>query len=75
MGVLALVVKAFINMYKQAPKNLFSYILAGVAFVLVAFLGVKVLPVIILCAVSGLIFTVFKDKHGKKDDGAEDKEE
>ena len=54
-GVLALIVKALISMYKQCPKGLISYILAGLAFVLVAFLHVNVLVVIIGCAVAGLL--------------------
>ena len=74
VGVLALVVKAFINMYKQAPKHLFSYIVAAAAFVLVAFLGVKVLPVIILSAASGLIFTVLKDKKSKSKPSSDEPE-
>ena len=34
-GVLALVLKALISMYKQCPKNLVSYILVGLAFLTV----------------------------------------
>ena len=66
VGVLALVLKAFINMYKQFKKYLFSYIVAAAAFVLVAFLGVSVLPVIILCAAAGLTYTLVKNKRSAK---------
>ena len=58
-GVLALVLKALWSMYKQSPKNAVSYALMAIAFVLVAFLGVDVLPVIIGCAAVGLIVTLY----------------
>ena len=31
-GVLALICKALVSMYRQCPRNLFSYLLAGAAF-------------------------------------------
>ena len=58
-GVLALVLKALWSMYKQSPKNAVSYALMAIAFVLVAFLGADVLPVIICCAAVGLIVTLY----------------
>ena len=58
-GVLALVLKALWPMYKQSPKNAVSYALMAIAFVLVAFLGADVLPVIIGCAAVGLIVTLY----------------
>ena len=58
-GVLALVLKALWSMYKQSPKNAVSYALMAIAFVLVAFLGADVLPVIIGCAAVGLIVTLY----------------
>ena len=58
-GVLALVLKALWSMYKQSPKNAVSYALMVIAFVLVAFLGADVLPVIIGCAAVGLIVTLY----------------
>ena len=58
-GVLALVRKALWSMYKQSPKNAVSYALMAIAFVLVAFLGADVLPVIIGCAAVGLIVTLY----------------
>ena len=57
--VLALVLKALWSMYKQSPKNAVSYALMAIAFVLVAFLGADVLPVIIGCAAVGLIVTLY----------------
>lgn len=61
-GVLALVLKALWSMYRQCPKNAVSYSLMGAAFVLVAFLGVDVLPVIIGCAAVGLIVTLYEGR-------------
>ena len=53
-GVLALILKALWNMYKKCPKNRLSYLVAALAFVLVAVLKVNVLAVIVLCAIIGL---------------------
>lgn len=55
-AVLALILNAFVSMYKQCPKNLFSYVLAGAVFVLAAFLKVPVAAIIGGCAVFGLAF-------------------
>jgi chromate transporter len=53
-GVLALIIKALVSMYRQCPKNLFSYLVMGLGFLAVAFLHVNVLLVILACAVSGI---------------------
>ncbi len=53
-GVLALVIKALISMYKQCPKNLVAYIIAGLAFAVTLLTDVSILYVIIGCAVIGL---------------------
>lgn len=65
-GVIALVVKALIKLYKGCPKNLISYIIIGLAFIS-AILGVNVI-IIILCAGLIGIGTVLyaKLKEGKK---------
>lgn len=62
-GVLALILKALWAMYRESAKNALSYILMAAAFVLVAFLGVDVLPVIIGCAAAGLCFTLYKGRR------------
>lgn len=62
-GVLALLLKALWSMYRQCPKNAVSYIVMGAAFVLVAFLGLDVLPVIIGCAVVGLLTTLYQGRR------------
>lgn len=59
-GVLALIIKALISMYRQCPKNMISYIIAGAAFVAAVFGDVNVLLIIIGCALTGLIFSVWE---------------
>lgn len=55
IGVLVLIFKALLTMYKQCPKNLISYIIMALAFISVTFLNIDVLYVIAGCAVVGLI--------------------
>ncbi len=54
-GVLALLVKALVTMYKKCPKNLASYCIMGGSFIATALLDLPVLAVIIACAVFGLV--------------------
>ncbi len=65
-GVLALIVKAFVSMYKQCPKNLISYVVAVGAFVCVAVFKINILPVIIGCAVVGLISSFIAERRMSK---------
>ena len=56
-GVLALIVKAMIGMYKKCPKNILSYgVMAGV-FVSVVFLELPVIAVLIASALIALAVT------------------
>lgn len=55
-GVLALIIKALISMYKKCPKNIFSYCIAAVAFIFAAFTDINAVFIIIGCAVAGLIY-------------------
>ena len=55
-GVLALICKALVSMYRECGKNPFSYIVMAATFILVAFLNVNVLTVLIMCAGAGLIY-------------------
>lgn len=61
-GVLALILKALWSMYKQCKKNAVSYIVATAAFVLVALFKIEVLPVLIGCAVFGLLTSWWASK-------------
>ena len=65
-GVLALLIKALISMYKQCPKGLFSYIVMGASFAEVAFFHVPVLVVILVCGVSGIIVSAVAAGRAKQ---------
>ena len=62
-AVLALVIKALLSMYKQCKKNAVSYILMAAAFIAVAFLNFSIFPVIIGCALIGLLSSTH---HGRR---------
>ncbi len=65
-GVLALILKSLIKMYKQVPKNVFSYIVLAIAFVAAAFTNVNIIGVIALCALLGVLYTFFVVGRAKK---------
>ena len=69
-GVLALLLKALVSMYKSCKKSLFAYIVMAAAFLAVAvvgqFLDISVLYVIIGCAVAGLIYSLITTRRAKK---------
>ena len=62
-AVLALLLRALWLMYSKCPKKLTSYIILGSAFILSAFFDINLIYVIIICAVLGVIFSLFgRDK-------------
>lgn len=65
-GVLALIIKALIKMYKACPKGLISYIIMGLSFVLAAIVKIDVIIVVIACAVIGLVSSIIADRRAKK---------
>ena len=65
-GVLALVLKALVTMYKKAPKGLVAYIVMALAFLVTAFFDINVLYVIILCAAIGLVSSLVAANRQKK---------
>lgn len=65
-GVLALIVKALVSMYKQCPKYLYTYILMGAAFLAAALLPINAIYIIIGCGVLGLICSFAADRRAKK---------
>ena len=65
-GVLALLIKALVTMYKKAPKGLVSYIVIGASFLVTAFFDINVLFVIIGCAVFGLVTSLIAERRSKK---------
>lgn len=62
-GVLALIIKAMISMYKQCPKSPLSYAVMIAAFVAAAFLKINVLLVVIGCAAAGLIASLLAERR------------
>ena len=65
-GVLALIIKALVSMYKKAPKGLFSYIIMCASFLLAAFTDINVIFVIIGCGVAGLINSLLIKRRVKE---------
>ncbi|MBE6789500.1 MAG: chromate transporter [Ruminococcaceae bacterium] len=65
-GVLALILKALISMYKQCPKNAYGYVIMALAFVGASLLKLNVLAVLIFCAVFGLVASLVADRRAKK---------
>lgn len=54
-GVLALILKAFLTMGRQCPKNPFTLTIMISAFAAVAVFNVNVLLVILICAAAGIL--------------------
>lgn len=65
-GVLALIVKAFISMYKKLKKTAFAYFIAAASFLVAVLVDINLIYVIIGCAASGLIYTYATLKHSKE---------
>ena len=65
-GVLALLCKALWGMYQKNKKNWVSYIVMAGSFVLTALVDVSVLPVLIGCAVFGLVTGKIMDRRAQK---------
>ena len=59
-GVLALIVKAVVRMYRQCQKNTLSYVIMAGVFIAAGFLNVSALLLILLCALLGLFLTLRK---------------
>ncbi len=64
-GVLSLLINALISMAKKCPKNIFSYVVAALSFLIVIIFDVNVLFVIIGCAVTGVAFTLIAKNGGE----------
>ena len=65
-GVLALLIKALVSMYKKCPKGLFSYIVMGASFILAAFTDINVIFVLIGCAVAGIVNSLIIKRRVKQ---------
>ena len=64
-GVLALLIKALISMYKKAPKNFVAYFIMAASFAAVAFFSANVIIVILSAALIGIAATLIARKAGK----------
>lgn len=62
-GVLVLVLKAFVTLFRKSKKDIFFYIVATLSFLTVVFFKVNVFIVIILSALVGLMFTLIAKKN------------
>ncbi len=65
-GVLALILKALIGMYKKCPKSLISYCIMAAALIAVAFLKIDSIIVIICCGITGLISSIIVSRRAKQ---------
>lgn len=73
VGVLALMIKALVGMYKKAPKGLLGYIIMGLGLILSAFTEIDAVFIIIGAGIAGVISSLIADKKLKKQaTGAED---
>lgn len=66
VGVLALMIKALVGMYKKAPKGLLSYIIMGLGLILSAFTPIDAVFIIIGAGIAGIISSLIADKKLKK---------
>lgn len=65
-GVLALIVKAMINMYRKCPKSPVAYFIFAFSFIMVALLDIKAIYVLIGCALIGLGASFYARRKGAK---------
>lgn len=64
-GVLALIFKALLSMYRQCPKSPLAYGLMAAAFVAAALLDVPSLAIILICACAGLLWSLLLSRRSK----------
>lgn len=65
-GVMALLCKALWGMYKKNQKNWAAYIVMAGAFILTGIFDISVLPVLVGCAVFGLVTARMMDRRAQK---------
>ncbi|MBQ6625936.1 MAG: chromate transporter [Ruminococcus sp.] len=65
-GVLALIIKAVISMFKKAPKHIIAYVIMALSFVLVTIFSTNVLIIILSSAVVGIVSSLIARKRGKE---------
>ena len=65
-GVLALLIKAVISMYKKAPKNIAAYLIMAASMAAVAFFSANVIVVLVSSAVIGLAASLIARRYGRE---------
>ena len=65
-GVLALIIKAVVSMFKKAPDHILAYIIMAVSFLLVVIFSTNVLVIILSSAVIGIVASFIARKRGKE---------
>ncbi len=65
-GVLALIIKAVISMFKKAPKNILAYVIMALSFSLTILFSTNVLVIILSSAVVGIVASYIMRKRGKE---------
>ena len=65
-GVLALIAKSFVSLFKQVKKNVFSYIMMALAFVAVAVFKLDVIIIVASAAALGIAVYFISKKGGEK---------
>lgn len=65
VGVIALILKAFLKMWSSCKKDVFFYVIFALAFCAVALLGIGTIPVIICAGVIGVCSVLFSLRRGK----------
>ena len=65
-GVLALLIKAIISMFKKSPKNIAAYIIMAASFAAAVIFSVNVIIIVVSAAVIGLAATLIARKAGRE---------
>ena len=66
-GVLAILIRALLNMFKKSPKGIYSYIVMLAVFFAVGVLKLNVFIAMILCALSGVLYSFYQERRMKND--------
>ena len=64
-GIIGLMIKSLVSMYKQLPKGVLVYIFMAAAFILVTFTNVNVIYILIGAAVFGLVSSLLIKRRAK----------
>lgn len=65
-AVIALILKTFISMYKECPKDIFSYLIMILTLICVLFLDVNPIYLIICSAILGIIYSFVINRKEQK---------